>query len=240
LRDLKKQYSINAVIINGENTAGGFGITPEIVADLIDLGVDLITSGNHIWNKNEIIETLAKEPRLLRPHNMPMQCPGSGIGFIDKGFKQPLAVVNLIGRVFMQNVDCPFRVAADVVANLRQRTQHIIVDFHAEATSEKRALAWYLAGSVSAVLGTHTHVQTADEEILPGGTAYITDVGMTGPHDSVIGVEKAEIIDKFIHQMPMRFRVASSGLQINAVVVRLNEEGRAESIERIRIKEIEE
>jgi metallophosphoesterase (TIGR00282 family) len=202
------------------------------------MGVDLITSGNHIWGKAEIKEYLQTSKRVLRPHNMPQQSPGSGIGYVTLSSGKKLAVLNLIGRVFMANYDCPFRIATTALEEIRKQTKLIFVDFHAETTSEKRALGWYLDGSISALVGTHTHIQTADEEILPGGTGYLTDVGMTGPHDSVIGVEKAEIIQKFVTQMPIRFSPATSGVQINAVVLEINEEtGQCRNIQRIRIKE---
>lgn len=238
LGNVQKQHDIDITLVNGENMANGHGITPEMADQLCAMGVDLITSGNHIWGKPEIREYIANSKRLLRPHNMPAQSPGSGIGYVTAKSGKTLGVLNLIGRAFMGNFDCPFQVATAALQEMRKRTNLIFLDFHAETTSEKRAMGWYLDGSISALIGTHTHIQTADEEILPGGTGYLTDAGMTGPHDSVIGVEKNEIIQKFITQMPTRFTPATSGLQLNGVVLRLDEaSGRCLKIERLRIKE---
>lgn len=240
LPQLQRQHGIDLTIANGENAAGGFGITPELTEDLLGLGIDCLTSGNHIWNKNEIKDYLrqtAASPRLLRPYNMHASAPGTGLTILTERLHKPVAVINLIGRVFLGNYDCPFAAAKEAVAKARKQTNLILVDFHAETTSEKRAMGWYLTGSVSAVVGTHTHIQTADESILPGGTGYITDVGMTGPHDSVIGVEKQEIIDKFITQLPTRFNAANAGAELNAVVLELDDaSGQCRHIERVKVK----
>ncbi len=241
LQSIQSHYSIDATIVNGENAAGGFGITPQIAEEFFASGVDLITSGNHIWRQKEISGYLEQTNRLLRPHNMYADSPGSGYGIIIDNLPKPLAVINLIGRVFMDNSDCPFRVAEQILADIRKQTNLIVVDFHAEATSEKKALGWFLDGKVSAVLGTHTHVQTADEQILPRGTAFISDVGMTGPHESVIGVDKDVIIERFVTQMPLRFVVASGSPQIHGVILEIDQQsGRANSIKRLSIRDLED
>jgi metallophosphoesterase (TIGR00282 family) len=196
------------VIANCENAADGAGIDRKCVDDLFDAGVDVLTSGNHVWRKKEILDVIDHQPRLLRPANFPPTVPGRGWTVCETADGTPVVVVNLIGRVFMDSVDCPFRVAEALLPELRARARVVVVDMHAEATSEKGAMGWFLAGRVSAVLGSHTHVQTADERLLPGGTAYVTDVGMCGPMDSVIGVEHELAIRRFVTHMPVKFAVA--------------------------------
>jgi metallophosphoesterase (TIGR00282 family) len=233
LRGLRQELAPGLVVANAENAAGGFGITAGVAEELLALGIDLLTSGNHVWDKKEAQGVLARERRLLRPANYPEGVPGVGVALW--GPTDPrVGVVNLQGRVFMPATDCPFRVGLGIVETLRETTPLILVDFHAEATSEKAALAWYLDGKISALVGTHTHVQTADEQILPGGTAYLTDVGMTGARDSVIGMEKDDAIRRFLTALPTRFRTALGPPQLNAVLLDLDDEsGRAKSILRI-------
>jgi hypothetical protein len=233
---LRQQYAIDFTVVNIENAAGGFGVTPQIArACLEGGGIDVLTSGNHIWDKREIVEYIVKENLLLRPANYPAGTPGSGFVTVKAG-PHRVAVLNLMGRVFMHPIDCPFRKADEVVEELRRDTPVILVDMHAEATSEVVALGWYLDGRVSAVVGTHRHVQTADERVLPGGTAYITDLGMTGPVDSVIGVDKDIIIQRFLTQMPVRFEPAKGPAALRGVVIAVDvETGRATSIERLNV-----
>src|SRR5262245_55837407 len=235
---LRERHGVDLVIANGENSAGGFGITPKVADDLLHLGIDVLTSGNHLWDKKEIVPYLRETNVLLRPANYPAGVPGRGYGgFAARGGTR-VAVVNLMGRLFMKDLDCPFRVGERIVESVRSETPVIFVDFHAEATSEKQALAGFLDGRVTALVGTHTHVQTADEGILPGGTAYITDVGMTGPHDSIIGVEKGPAIERFLNGLPNRFQVAKGDLRLSAVAVTADAAtGRALSIERISLRE---
>ncbi|MBI5142149.1 MAG: TIGR00282 family metallophosphoesterase [Nitrospirae bacterium] len=231
---LVEKYASDLIIANGENAAGGFGITQEVAGKLFKSGVDVITSGNHIWDKKEVYDFLNRDSRLLRPANYPDGAPGVGYGMFitDSGIK--VCVMNLAGRVFMTPIDCPFQYAKKRFPRILEETKVLIIDFHAEATSEKIAFGRMVDGQASAVIGTHTHVQTADEKILPGGTAYITDAGMTGPDDSVIGVEVDPIIDKFMVQTPRRFEVAKGPWRLNAVSIMIDEEtGRAISIERI-------
>lgn len=221
------------VIANGENAAGGNGITREIGDALFAQGVDVITSGNHIWDKREVLDYIGVEPRLLRPANYP-EAPGRGSYVARAASGRSVAVLNLMGRVHMASLDDPFRVARREVEALAERTPIIFVDFHAEATSEKIAMGWFLDGLVTAVIGTHTHVQTADERVLPGGTAYLTDVGMTGPHDGVIGVERQPVIERFLTGLPTRFETATGDPRLNAVVVEADDQtGRARRIERL-------
>ncbi|HSW38359.1 MAG TPA: TIGR00282 family metallophosphoesterase [Acidobacteriota bacterium] len=236
LRNLINEHRIDFCLANAENAAAGFGVTPPIAEDLFDCGIDVLTSGNHIWDKRAISPYLSEQPRLLRPHNYPRGVPGSGffIGDTDCGVR--LAVLNLQGRVFMAPIDCPFTTGSSAIEQIRKQTSIIIVDFHAEATSEKQALGWYLDGRVSAVIGTHTHVMTADERILPKGTAYITDLGMTGPHDSIIGSEQDAALDRFLRQLPNRLEPASGNLRICGVVIEVDEtSGRALSIMRLNL-----
>jgi 2',3'-cyclic-nucleotide 2'-phosphodiesterase len=230
------QRQIDIVIGNGENAAAGFGITPELAEELFDLGLAVITTGNHAWDKKEILDYFPREPRLLRPANYPSGVPGNGSVVVESAGGEQLGVLQLMGRAYMPTLDCPFQVAKKELAALKKRTAAVIVDMHAEATSEKMAMGHYLDGEVVAVVGTHTHVQTADDQILPKGTAYVTDIGMTGPLHSVIGVKKELAIEKFLTGMPRRFEVASGPSVFCAVLLELDARlGKALSIERIRI-----
>lgn len=232
LPEIRQVYQIDFCIANGENIAGGLGLTLKTAKEVFSAGVDILTSGNHIWNKKEVSQIIEDE-NILRPLNYPVGVPGRGYNFY-KVKDDLLAVVNLAGRVFIGELDCPFRVILSEITSIREKTKNIIVDMHAEATSEKIAMGWYLDGKVSAVLGTHTHVQTADERILPEGTAYLTDVGMTGARDSVIGVKKEIIIKKFLTQIPLRFEIAKGVGHLCAVVVEIDTAtGKAKSITRI-------
>jgi metallophosphoesterase (TIGR00282 family) len=236
LPDLLNQYKIDLCIANIENIAGGMGVTSDIAGQLFDLGVNVLTSGNHIWDKKEIEDYLTREKRLLRPANYPPGAPGYGSVIVGIPSGCTVGVLNLAGRVFMQSLECPFRTGMAEVESMRSKTRVIIVDFHAEATSEKIAMGWYLDGKVSAVIGTHTHVQTADEKILPQGTAYITDVGMTGAFDSVIGIKKELAIRRFLHQMPVRFEAAKHNPGLNGLYLKVDEQsGRALTMERIQV-----
>jgi len=230
------QRQIDIVIGNGENAAGGFGITPELAEELFDLGLAVITTGNHAWDKKEILDYFPREPRLLRPANYPDGVPGHGSVVVESAGGGQLGVLQLMGRAYMPTLDCPFQVAKKELAALKTRTVAVIVDMHAEASSEKMAMGHYLDGEVVAVVGTHTHVQTADDQILPKGTAYLTDIGMTGPLHSVIGVKKELAIEKFMTGMPRRFEVASGPSVFCAVLLELDARlGKALSIERFRI-----
>ncbi len=232
---LKKEYGVVFVIANGENAAGGNGITAETAQELLDAGVDVLTMGNHVWDKKEALELLDVEPKILRPANYPAGCPGRGWGVFPAGEGLQVGVVNLSGRVFMSALDCPFRKAMDITAELRRLTPIICVDFHGEATSEKVAFGYFLDGKASCVVGTHTHVQTADQRLLPKGTAYMTDLGMTGPYNSVLGLETSIIISRFIYQMPARFEVAKGPIQLNGAVVEIDDfTGKAIAIEPVR------
>ncbi|MGE5325869.1 MAG: TIGR00282 family metallophosphoesterase [Deltaproteobacteria bacterium] len=233
---LRDEFAPDLILANGENAAAGFGITPSLVEELLDLGISVLTSGNHIWDRKEIIPYFQEhaDGRLLRPANYSAGTPGGGVyhGTTNEGLEY--SVINLQGRVFMAPLDCPFRTADCLLENIPATTKIRIVDFHAEATSEKQAFGWYLDGRVTAVLGTHTHIPTADETVLPGGTAYITDLGMSGPYNSVIGIEKETVIKKFLDQMPARFEVAAGDVRLCAVLVEADPEtGRASSIQRI-------
>lgn len=232
-----EQYGINFVIANCENAAAGFGVTREVVEELFSSRIDVLTSGNHIWDKKEVEDFIEDYDALIRPANYPENVPGWGSVILPTSSKADLGVINLMGRVFMRPIECPFRTADKEVAKLNKKTKVVIVDMHAEATSEKRALGWYLDGRVSAVLGTHTHVQTADECILPGGTAYITDVGMTGPFDSVIGIKKDAILKRFLTQVPNKYDVAKDDVWMQGVVIDIDElDGKSISIDRVNIK----
>lgn len=233
-----QDYHIDAVVGNGENAAGGFGITPDIAEELFDLGLSAITLGNHAWDKREAMEYLQKESRVIRPANYPDGVPGKGTCVIETAQGERLGVLQLMGRVFMPMVDCPFRVAERELAQLTTQTDYILVDMHAETTSEKMAMGYFLDGKVSAVLGTHTHVQTADEQILPQGTGYLTDVGMTGPVKSVIGMKHNLVIQKFLTQLPRRFEVAPGPSVLCAAVVQLDRETKKTThISRLRLFE---
>jgi hypothetical protein len=236
LEKIIADHEIEFTIANGENAAGGMGITPPIAMEILNQGVDVITSGNHIWAKKEIIPFLNEESRILRPANYPAQVPGKGTGVFKLGNGQKVGVLNLEGRVFMKHLDCPFRVGEKETEILKKQTNIIIVDFHAEATSEKMAMGWFLNGKVSAVLGTHTHVQTCDERILNEGTAYITDVGMTGPLASVIGIRKQVALERFLTQIPWKFDVATEEIELQGVVVDIDSKtGKSKNIKRLRI-----
>jgi len=234
LPSLRSEYEVDFVIANGENAAGGNGITEKIAQELFDCGIDFLTMGNHIWDNKDVFNFIEGENRIVRPANYP-DAPGSGYQIVqtEKGHK--IGILNISGRTFMPPLDCPFKTADSIIEKISSVTKIIIVDFHAEATSEKIAMGWYLDGRASLVAGTHTHVQTADEKILPNGTAYITDLGMTGPIDSVLGINTESIIYKFLTQMPVRFEVAKGPSELNGIVVDLDElTGKALAIERIR------
>jgi metallophosphoesterase (TIGR00282 family) len=234
LNGLRSYHQIDLVIANAENAAAGFGITRDIGDELLDTGIDVMTSGNHIWDKKEAIEYIGAESRLLRPLNYPAGVPGNGSYVARAQNGESVGVLNLMGRVFMNNIDDPFATALPAIESLQARARIIFVDFHAEATSEKVAMGWHLDGRVTAVVGTHTHVQTADDRILPKGTAYLTDVGMTGPHDSVIGVEVEPALSRCRTGMPARFVTATGNPRLHAVVVEADETtGRATEIERL-------
>jgi metallophosphoesterase (TIGR00282 family) len=233
---LRKREGIDLVIANGENSAGGNGLTAKVVRELYAAEIDCVTSGNHHWDKKEVL-TLADDEtdRLLRPLNYPPGTPGRGSAIFKSTSGEKCGVISLVGRLFMKAVDCPFRAAEEEVIKMSEEAVTIIVDFHAEATAEKQAFAHYMDGRVSAVLGTHTHVQTADERILPHGTAFISDVGMTGPFDSVIGVRKDQAIARFLTQLPSRFEVAKEDLKLEGVIVETSA-GKASSIRRLQVK----
>ena len=227
---------IDLVIANVENSAAGFGVTGDIADTILELGVDVMTSGNHVWDKKEVLEYIARQPRLLRPGNFPAGVPGRGSYLARTRTGEPVGVINLMGRVFMTPLDDPFALAVKEIDALRSKTRVILVDFHAEATSEKVAMGWHLDGRATAVIGTHTHVQTADERILPKGTAYLTDAGMTGPHDSIIGVTIDAALGRFLNAMPAKFEAASGNPRLNAVVITADAAtGRATAIERVNL-----
>jgi len=234
LSALVAHHAIDLVIANVENAAAGFGITREIGDQLLDWGVGVMTSGNHIWDKKEALDYIGAEARLLRPANFPAGAPGNGRYLARSDAGHSVGVINVMGRIFMLPIDDPFAVVLREIEALRARTRVIVVDFHAEATSEKIAMGWHLDGKVTALIGTHTHVQTADERILPKGTAYLTDVGMTGPHDSVVGVEIDAALGKFLTGLPARFETATGNPRLNAVIVEADEKtGLATDIERV-------
>src|SRR5438552_175366 len=236
LPELRREHAIDFCVVNVENAAGGFGVTPPIARRILDAGVDVMTSGNHIWDRKEIIEYIVKENLLLRPANYPLGTPGVGSAVVKAG-PHKVAVLNLMGRVFFpSNLDCPFRKADEEIERLRQEAALIVVDMHCEATSESQAMGFYLDGRVAAVVGTHRHVQTADERVLPKGTAFITDLGLTGPTDGVIGVDRDQIIQRFLHQMPLRFETAKGPAALHGVVIVVEPEtGRASSIRRLSV-----
>ncbi|MCX7974717.1 MAG: TIGR00282 family metallophosphoesterase [Candidatus Aminicenantes bacterium] len=235
LSELKKELQPDLTIANAENAAGGVGLTSEVAQELLKI-VDVLTSGNHIWDKKEGVSFLETEPRVLRPANYPPGNPGKGDYLFSLEEEIKVAILNLQGRVFMEPIDCPFRVADEIIPRLRQITPIIVVDFHAEATSEKQAMGWYLDGRVSAVVGTHTHVPTADERILPGGTAYITDVGMVGAQNSVIGIRRDQAIARFLTARPQKFEPAKEGAILSAFWVEIDSKtGLALSIKRLQV-----
>jgi len=232
LPSLVKTHSPALIVANGENAAGGIGITEKVGQELLDQ-VHILTSGNHIWDKREAIPYLEKETRLLRPANYPPQNPGQGSTVFEGERGVMFGILNLQGRVFMEPIDCPFRIADQEIEKLKAATPIIIVDFHAEATSEKQAMGWYLDGRVSAVVGTHTHVPTADERILPRGTAFITDVGMIGGYNSVIGIQKEQALNRFLTARPQRFEPGKEGILLTAVCIEVNvKDGKALSIQK--------
>ena len=238
LRKLKEQHEAEFVVVNVENAAEGAGLTPQIGDQILAAGVDVMTSGNHIYDKKEVIKYIENQPRLLRPANYAPETPGRGLWLGSTNSGTQVAVINIQGRVFMPPTDCPFRTADKLISEIGNRTSVIIVDHHAEATSEKVAMGRYLDGRVSVVVGTHTHVQTADEQIFANGTAYITDLGMTGPHDSVIGVESQIVIQRFLRGMPNRFETATDDARVSGIAVEIDERtGKAVRIERIQLKE---
>lgn len=233
---LKEEFSLDFVIANAENAAGGSGIIPKVAEDLFSSGVDVLTSGDHIWKKQEVFALVDQDKRVMRPINFPEGAPGSGATVFSCRNGKKIAVINVQGRVFMEALDCPFRTARKAIEEVRSQTQIIILDIHAEATSEKMALGWYLDGLVSAILGTHTHVQTADERIMPKGTAYLTDVGMTGPLDSVIGRRVEDVLKRFLTSIPVKFEIASDNIQLQGAIVEIDDSGKARSILRIQRK----
>lgn len=236
LNSVVEQYSVDLCIGNGENAAGGFGLTPDVAEDLFGLGIHVLTSGNHIYDKREIISYLSQENRVLRPANYPAESPGQGSYLVTTPGGHTVGILNLIGRVYMDSVDCPFKKADEEIRKLKGKTNIIFVDMHAEVTSEKVAMGRHLDGRASAVVGSHTHIQTADDCILPNGTAYLTDAGMTGPRNSVIGVKTETAIKRFITRLPKRLETANGEGQLNGVVVTIDPaSGRAESIRRIQL-----
>lgn len=236
LPELLLKENIDLVIANGENLAGGLGITPKTAKEMFEIGIDVFTSGNHLWDKKEIVDFLLDEKKILKPANYPPEAPGNDYYIYETKQKNKIAVLNLMGRAFTVTIDCPFRCIDKYLDKFQKITNIIFIDLHAEATSEKMALAWYLDGKVSAVIGSHTHIQTADERILPKGTAYITDAGMTGPHDSVIGIRIEDAINRFIKQIPVRFNPAKGNLKLNGVIVSIDEQtGKAITIRRLSI-----
>ena len=234
---LKKEFGLHFIIANAENAAGGSGITLKVAQELFASGVDVLTSGDHIWKKREIFDFINEQERILRPANFPAGAPGRGSNVYVMPDGQKVGVINVNGRVFMDALECPFKTAISCAESLSKEAKIIIVDIHAEATSEKVALGWYLDGKVSAVIGTHTHIQTADEKILPAGTAYLTDAGMTGPYDSVIGRRIEDVLERFLTAVPVRFEVAKDNVQLHGVILDIDEAtGKAKSIVRIQKK----
>lgn len=223
LARIQREEDISFTIANAENAAGGRGLTRAVMDEILGAGIDVITMGNHVWDNKDIFNFIEDEFRLLRPANYPSPCPGQGYHIYKGGFSKNIGVINLSGRVFVSNLDCPFKLMDSILAELEGEADIIIVDFHGEATSEKLAFAYYVDGRVTAVLGTHTHIQTADERILPQGTAYITDLGMTGPSDSVLGMDKKIVIEKFLTGRPARFEVASGSAQLQGIILRLDD-----------------
>jgi 2',3'-cyclic-nucleotide 2'-phosphodiesterase len=238
LPKLKEKYRPTITIINGENAASGKGINEKIYRQFLEWGAQAVTLGNHAWDKKEIFDFIDKAKYLVRPANFPTDVPGTGIVYL-KVNQDEVAIINLQGRTFLSAIDDPFTKADELIQEARERTPIIFVDFHAEATSEKEAMGWYLDGKVTAVVGTHTHVQTADERILPSGTAYLTDVGMTGPYDGILGMERTAVIKRFLTSLPVRFEVSENGrTQLSAVLIDLdNQTGKATKIQRVRIND---
>jgi 2',3'-cyclic-nucleotide 2'-phosphodiesterase len=238
LKKLKDQYEAEFVIANAENAAEGAGVVPRVGDEILNAGVDVMTSGNHIYDKKEVIQYIENQPRLIRPANYAPDAPGRGMWLGSSASGTRVAVINIQGRIFMPPSDCPFRTADRLISEIGKRASIIIVDHHAEATSEKQAMGRYLDGRVSVVVGTHTHVQTADEQIFPGGTAYITDLGMTGPYDSIIGVESQLVISRFVRGLSNRYETATGDAQLRGVVVEIDERtGKSLHIERLQVRE---
>ncbi|MBN9662144.1 MAG: TIGR00282 family metallophosphoesterase [Acidobacteria bacterium] len=231
LQQIISEEHIDLAIANAENSAGGFGVTPNVAQELFSFGLDVLTTGNHVWDKREVYDYLNREPRLLRPGNYAASLPGSGLYLGKARNGVPYAVMNLQGRVHLPPIECPFRKADEMLATIPPEVKVRFLDFHAEVTSEKIALGWYLDGRITGLVGTHTHIPTADARVLPKGTAYQTDCGMTGPYDSVIGVEKDTVIQRFLTQLPMRFEAAKNMVELHAVIISLDETtGRATSV----------
>ena len=240
LPSLVDLHGIDLVVANVENSAAGFGVTGDIAETILGYGVDVMTSGNHIWDKKEILEYIPRQPKLLRPANFPAGVPGRGTWVGKTRSGEPVAVVNVMGRIFMAPLDDPFAVVLREIEAVRARARVIIVDFHAEATSEKAAMGWHLDGRVTAIFGTHTHVQTADERLLPKGTAYLTDVGMTGPHDSIIGVAVEPALSRFVNGMPAKFEAATGAARLKAIIITADPStGKALGIERLNLSAAE-
>ena len=234
---IRKKENIDFVIANAENIAGGSGITPQTAKELLDSEIDVLTSGDHIWKQKLVFDIIDSETRILRPANYPENTPGAGAGVFKLKNNISIGVINILGRIFMDPIDCPFKAASRHIQEIKKQTNIIFVDLHAEATSEKVAMGWYLDGDVSCVFGTHTHVQTADEKILPKGTAYITDLGMCGPFDSVIGRKKEQVLERFLSRMPVRFQVADGDVRLNGAIVTIDETtGKARAIKRLQLK----
>ena len=231
----RKSSQYDFIIVNGENAAGGFGLTEKIAKTFFDMGVDMITTGNHVWDKREMYEYLQKTDKVIRPLNYPKGVPGIGYTMLPARNGKKVAVVNLLGRVFMPQVDCPFTRFDEVLEEIREETKNIIVDFHAEASSEKMAMGWYLDGKVSLVFGTHTHIQTSDNRILNQGTGYITDIGMTGAHDGIIGMKIESVLPKFLTGLPSRFEVCEENIRLNGLEIEIEDNGACMNVERIDI-----
>jgi metallophosphoesterase (TIGR00282 family) len=234
LRALRRERNVSFVVANGENAAGGKGLDPDSADELFDAGVDVITTGNHVWQHSRLLPVLEHETRILRPANFPAGNPGRGFTVQRAADGTAVGVINLIGRVFMGSFDCPFRAADRILGEIAAEADVVLVDMHAETTSEKVAMGWHLAGRVAGVVGSHTHVQTADERILPGGTGYLTDAGMCGPIDSVIGMRREEVLRRFVTQMPVRFEVAKGNVLVQGALLEIDSQtGRATAIERV-------
>lgn len=234
LAELQATYGIQLTIANAENSAGGFGVTPQIADEFFSMGIDVITTGNHVWDKREFYDYMDRHPRVVRPANYPDGLPGKGLIFVESRHGVQCAVMNLQGRAHMTPIDCPFHKANDLLAQIPEQVKVRFVDFHAELTSEKVAMGWHLDGRVSAMIGTHTHVPTADTRILPKGTGYQTDCGMTGPYDGVIGADKELVLKKFLTSLPVRLEASKRGAELHAVLVQIEDQtGRCTAIERI-------
>jgi len=234
LPKINKEYELDFIIANAENAAGGRGLTHKVMNEILSYGIDVLTMGNHVWDNKEINDFIDDEFRLIRPSNYPPFCPGQGYHIYTSGNNKKIAVINAMGRVFLPPLDCPFRITEQLIDSIKDQVDLIIVDFHAEATSEKLALAYYLDGRVTAVVGTHTHIQTADERILPRGTAYITDIGMTGPKESILGMDKDMVINKFLYQRPVRLEVAGGCAQLQGVIINVDDtSNQVKNIQRI-------